>query len=241
MTVSFKGVRLLGGTLLALTLVGCDWHLPGKPIKPVEPEIGSRAHFERVYFVHCLGCHGPEGRNGPARPLNDPMYLASIPDATFEKVVSDGHGKLMPGFKKTPFSGLTPEEISAFTTSIKTYWGDPKKAGSDLPPYAQPAGSGNVKTGKTTFATYCGACHGEDGAGKEDGAGSVVNNFYLELVSDQALRSTVIYGRTDLGCPTFRGPYPGKPDGAGLSPSDIDDVTAWLVSNRVSISEEAKQ
>ena len=83
---------------------------------------------------------------------------------------------------------------------------------------------------------FCGSCHGDDGAGKEGGAGSVVNRFYLDLVSDQALRSTVIFGRTDLGCPSFLGPYPGQPDGRGLTSAEIDDVTAWLVSNRVSIS-----
>ena len=229
------------GLLAAGALSGCDWHLPGKPVKPVELEIGTRAHFDRTYFVHCLGCHGPEGRNGPARPLNDPMYLASIPDETFSDVVENGHGLLMPGFKKTPFGGLSSKEIAAFTTSIKTFWGDPAKAGTGLPPYAQPPGSGDVVAGKATFAMFCGACHGPDGAGKSDGAGSVVNHFYLDLVSDQALRSTVLFGRTDLGCPSSRGPYPGHPEGRGLSEADIDDLTAWLVSNRVSISGEAKQ
>ncbi|MEE2681876.1 MAG: c-type cytochrome [Planctomycetota bacterium] len=232
---------LVPAVLLASILGGCDWHLPGKPVKPVEPTIGSREHFDRVYFVNCLGCHGPDGRNGPARPMNDPLYLASIPDQTFEKVVEDGHGVLMPGFRKTAFSGLSSEEITAFTTSIKTYWGDPKLSVTDLPPYAQPAGAGDPTAGKATFATFCGACHGADGAGKEDGAGSVVNRFYLELVSDQALRSTVLFGRTDLGCPSSQGPYPGQPKDRGLTPTEINDVTAWLVSNRVSVSQEAKR
>lgn len=236
-----SSMALAAASLFAVALTGCDWHLPGKPVKTVEPEIGSRAHFDRVYFVNCLGCHGPEGRNGPARPMNDPMYLATIPDATFEQVVEDGHGPLMPGFRKTPFGGLSSEEITAFTKSIKTFWGDPKLAGTDLPPYASPAGAGDANAGKATFATFCGACHGADGAGKEDGAGSVVNRFYLDLVSDQALRSTVLFGRTDLGCPSSKGPYPGQPEDRGLTPTEIDDVTAWLVSNRVSVSREAKQ
>lgn len=231
---------LIAGGISALALTGCDWHLPGKPIKPVELEVGSRAHFDRVYFVHCLGCHGPEGRNGPARPLNDPMYLSLISNETFEHVVENGHGALMPGFKKTPFGGLSSDEIATFTKSIKTFWGDSKKVEPDLPSYAQPSGAGDLRSGKATFALFCGSCHGDDGAGKEGGAGSVVNRFYLDLVSDQALRSTVIFGRTDLGCPTFLGPYPGQPEGRRLTSAEIDDVTAWLVSNRVSISQEAK-
>ena len=231
--------RLITGGLVALALAGCDWHLPGKPIKPVEPVAGSRAEFDRLYFVHCLGCHGPEGRNGPARPMNDPLYLAVISDETFERVTTEGHGVLMPGFKKTPFSGMTTQQIKDFTTGIKRFWGDSKKVWKDLPAYAQPAGSGDVAVGGKTFATYCGSCHGTDGSGKSDGAGSVVNKFYLDLVSDQALRSTVIFGRTDLGCPDFRGPYPGHPEGQGLTPADIDNVTAWLVSNRVNLDQEA--
>ena len=47
---------------------------------------------------------------------------------------------------------------------------------------------------------------------KTDGAGSVVDESYLLLVSDQALRSTVLFGRIDLGCPSYLGPYPGQPD-----------------------------
>ena len=228
--------------------LGCDWHLPGKPIRPEVEKIDSRADFERMYFVNCLGCHGPDGNRGPARPMNDPLYLASIPTATLEAVIRDGHGVLMPGFKKTLSGGLDENQIAALASGMKHFWGDPDKvrAEGELPPYAQPKGSGDASAGATTFATYCGACHGDDGTGLESGAGSVVDNDYLLLVSDQALRSTVMFGRPDLateampdGCPTFRGPYKGQPEGASLSASQINDVTAWLISNRTSIDEEA--
>ena len=81
-----RGLRWLAAALLPVLVAGCDWHFPGKPIKTVEPVAGSRAEFDRIYFVNCLGCHGPEGRNGPARPMNDPLYLAVIPDKVFEQV-----------------------------------------------------------------------------------------------------------------------------------------------------------
>jgi mono/diheme cytochrome c family protein len=241
------------GLLVALVAsvglpLGCDWHLPGKPIRPAVEKIDSRADFDRMYFVNCLGCHGPEGNRGPARPLNDPLYLASIPMVTLESVIRDGHGLLMPGFKKSLSGGLDEMQIAALASGMKHFWGDPEKvpAAGDLPSYAQAKGSGDVDSGASTFATYCGACHGNDGSGLDEGAGSVVDNDYLLLVSDQALRSTVLFGRPDLGnktmpggCPSFLGPYKGQTDDVSLSSSQIDDVTAWLISNRTSISEEA--
>jgi hypothetical protein len=56
----------------------------------------------------------------------------------------------------------------------------------------------------------------------------------------------VLFGRTDLataampgGCPDFRGPYPGQPTDRGLTAGEIDDVSAWLSSNRMTYAEEA--
>ena len=74
---------------------------------------------------------------------------------------------------------------------------------------------------------------------EDDAAGSVVDESYLLLVSDQALRSTVLFGRIDLGCPSYLGPYPGQPEDRGLTSGEIDNITAWLVSQRVSYSREA--
>jgi cytochrome c oxidase cbb3-type subunit 3/ubiquinol-cytochrome c reductase cytochrome c subunit len=232
-------VRAVVFLVLAGLLGGCDWHLPGKPIRPEPVKVDSRAAFDRLYFVNCLGCHGPEGRDGPARPMNDPLYQALIPVETLEAVIRDGHGLLMPGFEKTLYGGMSEDQIAAMATNMKHIWGDPAKAGDELPSYAQSPGSGDPAKGRETFATFCGSCHGETGEGKADGAGSVVHVVYLRLVSDQALRSTVICGRLDLGCPDFRGPYPGQPEGRGLSQGEIDDVTAWLISNRRTIAEEA--
>jgi cytochrome c oxidase cbb3-type subunit 3/ubiquinol-cytochrome c reductase cytochrome c subunit len=55
-----------------------------------------------------------------------------------------------------------------------------------------------------------------------------VDTAYLALVSDQALRTTVIAGRIDLGMPDWRAYIPGQP----LSAQQISDVVAWLVSQR---------
>jgi hypothetical protein len=48
------------------------------------------------------------------------------------------------------------------------------------------------------------------------------------MVSDQNLRTTVIAGRPEMGAPDWRGNVAGKP----MSPEDVSDVVAWLVSQR---------
>jgi hypothetical protein len=50
----------------------------------------------------------------------------------------------------------------------------------------------------------------------------------VALVSDQALRTTVIVGRSDLGMPDWRANIPVRP----MSPQEISDVVAWLASHR---------
>jgi mono/diheme cytochrome c family protein len=77
------------------------------------------------------------------------------------------------------------------------------------------------------YAASCAGCHGAEGRGGSKG-GPVVDPAYLALVSDQALRTAVIAGRTDLGMPDWRGDAAGRP----LTPQQISDVVAWLASQR---------
>ena len=56
-------------------------------------------NFEQLFAQNCSGCHGAEGKFGPAPPLNDPLFLAIIPEAEFTRVVSAGRSEtLMPAF-----------------------------------------------------------------------------------------------------------------------------------------------
>jgi cytochrome c oxidase cbb3-type subunit 3/ubiquinol-cytochrome c reductase cytochrome c subunit len=77
------------------------------------------------------------------------------------------------------------------------------------------------------YAEACASCHGVDGKGGPKG-GSVVDAAYLALVSDQALRTAVIAGRTDLGMPDWRSDIPGQP----LTAQQITDVVAWMAAQR---------
>ena len=80
--------------------------------------------------------------------------------------------------------------------------------------------------GAATYKTYCQSCHGTNGDGGS--AGSIVDPNFLNLVSDQGLRTTVVVGRADMGKPDWRGNVPGRP----MSAQEIADVVAWLAGQR---------
>src|SRR5256885_2177640 len=79
------------------------------------------------------------------------------------------------------------------------------------------------------------AMAGGGGGGGEGSGGSkarsIVHSSYLALASDQHLRTTVIAGRSDLGMPDWRGQIAGR----ALSPAEISDVVAWLVTKRTPV------
>lgn len=222
-----NGPRLLGLALATVVaLAGCD-ALPGKP-KPEHDVVWSQVvAFDALYARHCAGCHGADGRLGPARPLNDPLYLALVPRERLRQVIARGvPGTSQPAFAQSAGGELTDAQVDALAQGLIKAWARPDAArDAALPPYE--AAPGDAERGKAVYTTACAACHGPDGRGGPKG-GSVVDPSYLALVSDQGLRTTVIAGRPDLAMPDWRGYVTGQP----LAPQQIADVTAWLVAQR---------
>jgi mono/diheme cytochrome c family protein len=85
---------------------------------------------------------------------------------------------------------------------------------------------GNADRGAWVFAERCGSCHGADGKGGAHTA-SIVDTAFLELRSEQSLRTNILAGRPELGCPDWRhsGPTP-------MSGDDVTDSVAWLWAHR---------
>jgi cytochrome c oxidase cbb3-type subunit 3 len=218
--------RFAGALAAALLLLaGCD-SLPGKPKhdeRYVRPD--QVTAFADLYGQNCSGCHGADGRLGAARPLNDPMYLAFASDADLIRATSQGvTDTTMPAFAISAGGTLTDQQIADLVREMRTRWARPTEVASvTLPPYA--AALGDPQRGAATFASACASCHGQDGSGVAGKAkGSIVDGSYLALVSDQALRTTVVAGRSDLGMPDFRA--------SALSATQIADVVAWLAAQR---------
>ena len=218
-----------------LVLIGCD-AMPGRPRPADRPTLPSQVmSFAGLYGQSCAGCHGADGRLGAARPLNDPIYLALVPQDRLRMIIAQGvPGTAMPGFAPAAGGPLTEAQVDALVHEILKHWSRPSPSPDvPLPPYAAMAGAasdshaGDPEQGLKVYTEACASCHGADGKGGAKG-GSVVDAVYLALVSDQALRTAVIAGRTDLGMPDWRSYIPGQP----LTAQQISDVVAWLVSQR---------
>jgi cytochrome c oxidase cbb3-type subunit 3/ubiquinol-cytochrome c reductase cytochrome c subunit len=218
------------GLVAMLALPACS-HLSGKPAPgPEVPRPDSILDPVVLFNQNCAGCHGADGQKGPAMTLSDPVYLAIVDDDTLRSTISRGRsGTAMSAFARKEGGMLTDEQINAIVRGIRERWSKPGVlAGVTTPPYAAKV-AGNAQRGEAVYATFCASCHGSGAAGGPK-AGSVTNGAYLNLISDQGLRTIVIAGRPDFDAPDWRDNVPGRP----MTDQEITDVVAWLVSLRPS-------
>jgi cytochrome c oxidase cbb3-type subunit 3/ubiquinol-cytochrome c reductase cytochrome c subunit len=208
-------------------LAGC--HLPGRPKADDEvPRPEAVMSFDKLYAQNCAGCHGVNGQNGAATNLANPEYEALVDDATLRDVIANGEkDTLMPGFGKNAGGSLTDAQVDALVHGMRAKWakGD-VLAGQNAPPY-KATQAGNAADGKRVYAMACGRCHGAT-AQQVGPAGSILDGAFLGMIDAQMIRTTVIAGRPDFGQPDWRGDVPGHP----LTVGEINDVTAWLLSQR---------
>lgn len=213
---------------LLLVAAACE-NLPGQPTeaqRPINPI--DVTDFGTLWGRHCAGCHGTDGKFAAARPLNDPLYLAVVSDAAMRRVVAHGvPGTAMPGFLSDDGLGLDAKQVELILAGMRERWAKGDALQGLQPPSYRGRYPGSAVLGGDVFARACASCHGADGNGGSVEY-SVVDPSFLALVSDQSLRSTVIFGRSDLKMPDWRGTA-GRP----LSAQDVSNVVAWLAAHRV--------
>jgi mono/diheme cytochrome c family protein len=241
------GTEVIGGLLIALMLLAltsCD-QLPGKPTLEERWKPATEiTDFSQLYAQNCSACHGADGRLGAARALNDPLYLALISADTLREAIARGvPGTSAPAFARQLGGNLADKQIDVLVEDMRARWGaDEKFKDVILPPYsiqdaiAKGSSPGDPGRGAVVYQTYCAQCHGKNGTGGPKG-GAVVEPDYLALVSDQALRTAIIAGRSDLGMPDWRGNVSGRP----MSSQEISDVVAWLASHRKATLSKARR
>ena len=230
-------------------LAGCEDSLPGKPNPADEIRRPDKVlDFAVLYKQNCAGCHGADGRLGPAPPLNDKLYLAITPDTELRRVIAEGRpDKSMPGFAGRQVAdpakpnqalvqagALTDEQVNALVRGLRA-WGKFDAPLSDR--FAQGKAAGDAKEGAAVFKLACAGCHGEQGqGGKHDNreVGALNDPTFLALISDQTLRRYAITGRPDLGMPAYNEMAGRSPGFTPLDPKQIDDLVALLASWRPS-------
>ena len=227
--------------LLVVLTAGCD--LPGKPREADRPVPADQVKdFNVLFGARCAGCHGADGKLGPAPPLNDPLFLAIVPDVELLRVISEGRAVTaaqkspMPAFARSRGGPLTDAQVKVLAEGIKKRWG-PSASGDAPPPYLSSAGGKGVNRdeGARVFARACADCHGQEGEGveREGGLRRKINDpAFLALISDKALRRIIITGRPDLGMPAYDSTRDRPADFRPLTSAQIDDLVALLASWR---------
>lgn len=224
----------LGGKALALPIVaalvsvlaGCESAPGARAAEAIPPRPEQVLDFSTLYNANCRACHGENGHGGPAMELGNPEYQAFADDTTLRKAIAEGMpGTEMPAFAQSAGGMLTDAQINAIIAGMRKEWSKPNAFGSATPPpYAQPAG-GDAKHGEQVYEARCASCH------EKPHDQQTTSAAYLSLVSDQALRTVIVAGRTDIGQPDWR--MQDVKSGTGpLSGQDVTDLVTYLGSLR---------
>ena len=236
-------IPALGATIIAaiflLASVGCD-HLPGKPgFRPETLRPDQTVDFNVLYKNNCSACHGDRGLNGPALPLNNPVYLAWAGKEHMLPIVSNGESLVsMHAFAQSGGGMLTDQQVEIIVDGMIAHWGkpgSPRRLNGANPPGYSATTAPDIAAGKAAFQSHCASCHGADGTGANGAAakhsvtGSIVDPTYLSLIGNQGLRDLVVAGVPGEGMPDWRGDGSGAP----MTDKEVTDVVAWLGSHRV--------
>ncbi len=205
------------GSLAAIALVtgllGCG-HRTERYLLPEQV-----TDFAALYGANCAGCHGRDGREGPAPAINNARFLSLIGKEGLRAFIGKGiRGTPMPAFSEANGGSLTDRQIELLAAGMEAHWSRPEElAGVSLPPYS--AALGDPVRGKGVYENACSECHAAGAKG-----GSIVDPAFLALVSDQSLRTTVI-----VGCRGSR---------RLLTADEVSDVVAWICAHRSNSSKK---
>jgi cytochrome c oxidase cbb3-type subunit III len=198
-------------TLLA---AGCDANLPGRPNPKDRPVPADKVvAFETLFSQNCAGCHGKDGKLGPAPPLNDPLFRAIVPTNVLEKLLSKGQpGTPMPPFSHDNGGPLTAAQIQVLVHEIQgvryriedkrearpwtieiipdekgtaPFWGPVSLPPPGIPSYSLPEAQGNAEHGAQLFSRACAGCHGTNGEG------IAKNGRNIRKINDQSFLSLI--------------------------------------------------
>ena len=221
MKITGNAVSSFMSLTLVMGSVGCHQRIgpPNDQEQLMRPE--NVVSFDRLYKQNCSACHGENGSDGPAFDLANPNYQALVDDESLRHSITFGlPGTEMPAFGESAGGFLTPQQVNALISGMRSRWVHADQRLHDTPTYSSSA-VGNAVQGRQIFQENCSSCHVQ-------GRQKITETSYLALVSDQSLRTIVIAGRPDLGQPDWKQVRPGRP----LTDQDVSDIVAYLHSLR---------
>jgi len=188
------------------------------------------ADFRVLYSENCSGCHGADGQGALTVGIGTPVYLAIADDATIHHVIEEGRpGTAMPAFAQNAGGLLTDTQVDILVRGIRSL-SKSESLGPNKPPAYTASGLGDATRGEAVFKALCFSCHAPSGRGSR----VISDGSYLNLVSDQHLRTVVITGMPHLGMPDWR------THSKALSDADVTDLVAWLAKQRESVSAQLR-
>ncbi len=164
-----------------------------------ETAMRSASH---LFNNHCSACHGPDARGQASLfpDLRDESWQWGRDEAQLAQTITQGRQAVMP-----PWQAVLNDDGVA-----------------KMADYVIALGSGTASPANemaTTYQSYCGACHGADGAGMALlGAPALNDSAWLYGGSTEAVRDSIARGRTGV-MPPF---------GQRLDAAQIKLLTAWL-------------
>ena len=174
----------------SLLAAGCS-NVPAGPSPPSRPCRSDQVtDFATLYGPHCAGCHGADGQFGPAPPLNDPLFLAIVPDAVLLRMVAEGRpGTPMPAFSRKKGGPLTDEQVRGGRRGDQGALEGASARRRRRPTISSrptdPGDAGRGRRSSTGRAPRATATEGLGGKGK---VGPIHDPAFLALISDQAVR-----------------------------------------------------
>jgi len=182
----------------------------------------------KLYAANCAVCHGDKGEGRVGARLKD--FPSINPQAFVKATVANGvSGSKMPAWSKAKGGPLTDAEIDAIAAYVSAWTTGAAPAPTEAPrpviPLPTVAGvSGDPTRGVQVFQQNCAVCHGAQGEGR---VGANLSKPFASAFPAAFVKQAVSNGVQGSVMPAW-----AKASGGPLTDQQIDDVTAYVLSQQ---------